>query len=282
MSITLPAFTPAQESLFLTLAGRALDSRLPQPFLGDTMADEVLGKSGYDIAKFPVLTTRLLDAKTKVFDIAVRAKRLDEVAGRFVDRHPDAVVLDLGAGLDSRMLRVNPPSTVSWYDVDFPEVVDLRRRLLPEQVSAHSIGVDVTDPNWLDEVPTDRPAVIVADGLIAFLHQYDFESLLNRLTNHFPSGEIAFNLYTTWAVWGAKRIAPIRAGVVNPGFNDPRQPERWVPGLRLVEEIFLTRAPEVAEFSSLTGRIMRLTSALAARSATVSRMIGTTLERYRF
>jgi O-methyltransferase involved in polyketide biosynthesis len=282
MSITLPAFTPAQESLFLTLAGRALDSRLPQPFLGDTMADEVLGKSGYDIAKFPVLTTRLLDAKTKVFDIAVRAKRLDEVAGRFVDRHPDAVVLDLGAGLDSRMLRVNPPSTVSWYDVDFPEVVDLRRRLLPEQVSAHSIGVDVTDPNWLDEVPTDRPAVIVADGLIAFLRQYDFESLLNRLTNHFPSGEIAFNLYTTWAVWGAKRIAPIRAGVVNPGFNDPRQPERWVPGLRLVEEIFLTRAPEVAEFSSLTGRIMRLTSALAARSATVSRMIGTTLERYRF
>jgi hypothetical protein len=34
MSITLPAFTPAQESLFLTLGGRALDSRLPNPFLG--------------------------------------------------------------------------------------------------------------------------------------------------------------------------------------------------------------------------------------------------------
>jgi O-methyltransferase involved in polyketide biosynthesis len=280
MSITLPALTPAQESLFLTLAGKALDSRLPHPFLGDTMADEVLSKSGYDIAKFPPLTTKLLDAHTKVFDIAVRAKRLDEVVSRFVDRHPDAVVLDLGAGLDSRILRVNPPSTVSWYDVDFPEVVDLRHRLLPEQVSAHSISADLTDPNWLDEVPADRRAVIVADGLVAFLRQDDFVSLLNRLTNHLPSGEIAFNLYTTWAVWGAKRMAAIAAGVVNPGFNNPRQPERWVPGLKLVEEIFLTRAPEVAEFS----RIVRLATAvdLVARSATASRMLGTTLERYCF
>jgi hypothetical protein len=33
-----------------------------------------------------------------------------------------------------------------------------------------------------------------------FLSQDDFASLLNRLANHFPSGELAFNLYTTWAV----------------------------------------------------------------------------------
>ena len=280
MSITLPALTPAQESLFLTLAGRALDSRLPRPFLGDTMADEVLSKSGYDIAKFPPLTTKLLNAQLKAFDIAVRAKRLDEVARRFVESHPNAIVLDLGAGLDGRISRVKPPATVSWYDVDFPQIVDLRHQLLPERVSAHSVGADLTDPNWLNEIPADRPAVIVADGLVAFLHEEDFVSLLNRLTNHFPSGEIAFNLYTTWAVWGSKRISAISAAVVNPGFNDPRQPERWVPGLKLVEEIFLTRAPEVAEFS----RIVRLATAvdLVARSATASRMLGTTLERYRF
>ena len=46
MSMTLPAFTPAQESLFLTLAGRALDSRLPHHFLGDTMAEGILRKTG--------------------------------------------------------------------------------------------------------------------------------------------------------------------------------------------------------------------------------------------
>ena len=281
MSIALPAFTPAQESLFLTLGGRALDSRLPRPFLGDTMADEILRTVGYDLAKFPALTTKLLDPKTKVFDIAVRAKRLDELVRRFVVHHPDGIVLDLGAGLDGRMFRVDPSPTVDWYDVDFPEVIALRRQVLPQPTNSHSIGADLTDPNWLDDVPTDRPAVIVADGLGVFLTQDDFVSLLNRLTNHFPSGELAFNLYTTYAVWAVKHLpgmAAIAGGVANPGFNDPHQPERWVGALKLVEEIFLTRAPEVAELPP----IVRLTSRLAAPSAAMSRMIGTVVLHYRF
>ena len=88
MSITLPAFTPAQDSLFLTLGGRALDSRLPRPFLGDTMADEILTKVGYDLARFPALNTKLLDPKSRVFDIAVRAKRLDEVVRATASNRP--------------------------------------------------------------------------------------------------------------------------------------------------------------------------------------------------
>ena len=281
MSITLPAFTPAQDSLFLTLGGRALDSRLPRPFLGDTMADEIITRIGYDLSKFPALTTKILDPRTRVFDIAVRAKRLDELVRRFVIHHPDAVVLDLGAGLDGRVFRVGPPRTVGWYDVDFPEVIALRPQVLPQPTNAHTIGADLTDPQWLHDIPADRPAVIVDDGLIPFLTQDDFVSLLNRLTSHFPSGELAFNLYTTYAIWTlthTRGIAAIAGGVVNPGFNDPHQPERWSVGLKLVEEIFLTRAPEVAELPP----IWRLTSHLAAPSATVSRMIGTVVLRYRF
>ena len=280
MSITLPAFTPAQESLFLTLGGRALDSRLARPFLGDTMADKLITRIGYDLSKFPKLSTTKLDPRTKVFDIAVRAKRLDEVVRRFVIGHPEAVVLDLGAGLDGRVSRVEPPSTVGWYDVDFAEVVALRRQLLPQLAGAHNIGADLTG-DWLRDVPTDRPAVIVADGVVPFLTQHDFITLLNRLVTHFPSGELAFNTYTTYAIWAVKHtraVAAIAGGVVNPGFNDPRQPEGWVNGLKLVEEIFMTRAPEVVELP----RSLRLTSRLAARSVAVSRIVGTVVLRYRF
>ncbi|MGA9492790.1 MAG: class I SAM-dependent methyltransferase [Mycobacterium sp.] len=281
MTIALPALTPAQESLFLTLGGRALDSRLPKPFLGDMMADEILTKTGYDLARFPQLTTKLQGAKTRVFDIAVRAKRLDEIVRRFVINHPDGVVLDLGAGLDDRMFRVGAPSTVDWYDIDFPEVIALRRQVLPQPVNAHYIGADLADSDWLNDVPTDRPAVIVADGLVVFLSQGDFVSMLNRLCGHFPSGELAFNLYTTYAVWALKHLpsmAVIAGSVANPGFNEPRQPERWVDGLKLIEEIFLTRAPEVAELPPF----VRLTSRLAAPSVTVSRAIGTVVVRYGF
>ena len=59
----------------------------------------------------------------------------------------------------------------------------------------------MTDPDWLDAVPNDRPAIIVADGLMAFLTQDELVSLWNRLVSHFPSGEIVFNSYTRFAIW---------------------------------------------------------------------------------
>ena len=99
MPSTLPVFTPMQESLFLTLCGRALDNHLPHPILGDTMADEIVRKLGYDCARFRLSASPILN-------IALRAKKLDQVARNFVTRHPDAVGLDLGAGLDTRVFRI--------------------------------------------------------------------------------------------------------------------------------------------------------------------------------
>jgi hypothetical protein len=104
MDITLPAFTPIEESLFLTLCGRALDYRSARPFLGDAMADEIVRKLDYDCDRFRL-------SASPVINIALRAKKLDEVALGFVARHPDAVALDLGAGLDTRMFRIVPPAT---------------------------------------------------------------------------------------------------------------------------------------------------------------------------
>jgi O-methyltransferase involved in polyketide biosynthesis len=281
MSFALPDLTPAQESLFLTLGSRALDSRLPRPFLGDTKADEIITTTGYGLDKFPQLNTKFLDRRSRVFDVAVRTKIIDAMVRRFVLRHPNAVVLDLGAGLDGRISRVDPPDTVEWYDVDFPVVVDLRRKLLPQSANAHTIGADLTDPDWLRDIPRDRPTMIVADGVVLFLAEDDFVAMLNRLTAHFPGGELALNAYTTHAMRTFKRSRAMRAiagGLANPGMNDPRCLEHWVNGLTLLDEIFLTRTPEVAELPV----IGRSAARLAARSAKLSRIMATVVLRYRF
>jgi O-methyltransferase involved in polyketide biosynthesis len=273
MDVTLPAFTPIEESLFLTLCGRALDYRSPHPILADKMADEIVRKLGYDCTKFRLSASPILN-------IALRAKKLDEVALRFVARHPDALGLDLGAGLNTRAFRAAPPPTVDWYDVDFPEVIAARRQLIPDRANAHGVGTDLTDSNWLDAIPTDRPAVIVADGLLAFLAREEMVSLLRRLTGHFPFGEVAFNGYTRFAIWAAKHYhgtQSVAELIKSAGFDDPREPERWDPRLRLVEEILLTRAPEVAYFPP----VLRLANRLAAHSAALSRR-GTTSLHYRF
>ena len=225
MAITLPTFTPLEDSLFLTLYARALDNRRPHPILGDAMADQIVRTADYDFGQLHIDTNLILN-------VALRAKKLDQVASAFLARHPDAVGLDLGAGLDTRFERLAPPATVDWYDVDFPAVAAARQRLIPEHPNAHVIGADVRDPDWLDAIPSDRPAIIVADGLMGFLTQDELVSLWNRLINHFPSGEIVFNSYTRFAIWiahharGTKSVADL---VKFPGMDDPRAPEALEP-----------------------------------------------------
>lgn len=273
MTITLPALTPIEDTLFLTLAGRALDNRSPHPILGDAYADQIVRELDYDFERFGL-------SASPIINIAHRAKKLDEVAAAFLAGHQDAVGIDLGAGLDTRAFRIAPPPTADWYDVDLPEVTAARGELVPKRPNVHDVGVDLTDPRWLDALPTDRPVVAVADGLMAFLSDEDMRALLDRIVAHFPSGEIAFNGYTPFAVWaarhyhGTKSVAPL---MKSSGFDDPHEPERWNPKLRLVKEILLTREPEVAEFPTA----LRLWTQLCAHSTAVSRR-GTTVLHYRF
>ena len=273
MDSTLPTFTPLEDSLWLTLCARALDNRSPHPILGDATADQIVRTLDYDYDQLHVDTNLILN-------VALRAKKLDQVAAAFLARHPDAVGLDLGAGLDTRMERLAPPSTVDWYDVDFPAVAAARERLIPEHPNAHVVGADVTEEDWLDGVPTDRPAVIVADGLMGFLSQDELVSLWNRLIDHFPSGELVFNSYTRFAIWvarharGTKSVAEL---VKFPGMDDAREPEGWNPELQLVREILLSREPEVAQFPPAWRRYHRL----AAHSTAWSRT-GTIVLHYRF
>jgi O-methyltransferase involved in polyketide biosynthesis len=273
MSVMLPTFTPLEDSLFLTLYARALDNRRSHPILGDATADEIVRTTDYDYGQLRVDTNLVLS-------VALRARKLDQVASDVIARHPDAVGLELGAGLDTRFERLAPPATVDWYDVDFPAVADARKSLIPEHPNAHVIGADVRDPDWLDTVPSDRPAIIVADGLMGFLTHDELVSLWNRLVSHFPSGEIVLNSYTRFAIWiahharGTKSVTDL---VKFPGMDDAREPEGWNPKLRLVREIMLSREPEVAEFPPGWRRFHRL----AAHSTTLSRM-GTIVLHYRF
>jgi len=273
MSITLPTFTPLEDSLFLTLYARARDYRRPHSILGDAAADQIVRTVDYDFGRLRIDTNLILN-------VALRAKKLDQVASDFLARHPDAVGIDLGAGLDTRATRLDPPSTVDWYDVDFPAVAAARERLIPQRANGHVIGADVREKDWLDGIPTGRPAVIVADGLMGFLTQDELVSLWNRLVDHVPSGEIVFNSYTRFAIWlarhapGTKTVADL---VKFPGMDDPREPERWNPRLQLVREITLSREPEIAEFPSGWRRYHRL----AAHSTAWSRT-GTVVLHYRF
>lgn len=110
--------------------------------------------------------------------MALRATQLDDWSADFLGRHPNAVVLHLGCGMDTRAFRLHPPQDVRWFDVDQPNVIELRRKLYNDRHGCRMVGSSVTDAGWLDETPTDRPALIVAEGLFMYLHEPEVRTLL--------------------------------------------------------------------------------------------------------
>lgn len=231
-----------------TLYLRAYEYRSPGPsVLGDRAAAEAVDRIEYDFARM----RRAMRPRGNQYVVALRARRFDRWAASFLARHPDAVVLHLGCGLDSRVFRLDPPETVAWFDVDVPEVIELRRRIFDERPGYRMLASSVTEPGWLEEIPRDRPALVVAEGVLMYLDEPELRTLLDRLTDRFPSGELQFDGVPPWAL----KITKIQRW----GTRDARELERWNPRLHLVE-----RASALSEYADIPDRYERAVFHLCA------------------
>jgi O-methyltransferase involved in polyketide biosynthesis len=272
MELEKVRLTGAQETTLATLYGKAMESRRPDSILKDIAADAALGRIDYDFKRLKI-------RRTDHTSLAVRAKAYDVWARQFLDTHPVCTVLHLGCGLDTRVYRIDPPPTVRWYDIDQPDVIELRQKLFPPREGAQHIAASLTDPGLLDGISSDTPVLVIAEGLTPYLRAVDGLSLLRRITEHFASGEMLFDGYGRFGVWFLQRYGCVKASGAQLGWaiNDPRELERAVPGLNFEAELWYTNAPGLEEkFSRLYRRF-----AAALYYVTPIRRLGRPL-RYRF
>lgn len=138
MTVTIDHLTPVEKTLLITLTGRALDARTKRPLLGDRLAATAFDRlgPGADIVKLPD-SNRLA--------LAVRSKMLNRLVAGFIAAHPNAAVVELGCGLETRMHRIAPPATVDWYDIDLDNVIALRGQLVPELDRTHLVAASLTN-----------------------------------------------------------------------------------------------------------------------------------------
>ncbi|MEV0031972.1 class I SAM-dependent methyltransferase [Nocardia sp. NPDC050793] len=212
-----------------TLYLRACESRSPRTILGDHAAAEAVDRIDYDWTRM----RRYMQPWANQWLVALRAAQLDTWSADFLGRHPNAVVLHLGCGMDTRAFRLHPPREARWFDVDQPKVIELRRKLYDDRAGYRMIGSSVTDAHWLDGTPADRPALIVAEGLLMYLQEAQVRALIQRLTDRFTGGELLFD---TLSPAGPRLSKVVSKGVVTWGIRDVRELERWNPRLRFLEQ----------------------------------------------
>lgn len=185
-----------KETLLITLYAKALDSYSNKSILHDKKAAEFVKMIDYDFEKLNNFGNGNL--------MVVRAKQIDTWLKEFLEINPYATVLNLGCGLDTRISRINPHSNVNWFDVDYPEVIKVRKLFYSDRDGYNMIASSVTESNWLETIPNNKPVMIIAEGLLEYLTEDEVKTLLNRLTGYFSQGQVAFDIMNSFAIKSGK------------------------------------------------------------------------------
>lgn len=225
--------TKEKETLLIPLYGKAMDYSQKGGLLGDKKAFEIVSKIDYDFSRLNI------QKKTNTM-MCMRAGMMDEVTISRLETGGKTLVLHLGCGLDSRCLRAGQKAAM-WYDVDFPEVIAVRKNFFAETKTYRMVGSSVTEPEWIKSIPNtgfDR-VLVLAEGLMMYLSEEAVKTLVTRLKARFKAFDLVMDVYNTMAANGAKNHPSLKKTGVKAfwGFDDPKLPETWGLGMTHTETL---------------------------------------------
>ena len=180
-----------QETLIIPLYGRKVCSdRFPELFK-DPEAERICSMLDYDFdekgkrMESGVGLFGALEVAQRQYDIAC------EVKG-YLMVHPNAAVVNLGCGLDDTFSKCDN-GTCKGYNIDMPDVINVRNELLPEKDREKNLGFDLNDEKWMDEIDAGEGAIFYATGVFYYFKTEDVKALFCRMAERFPGAVLVFD-----------------------------------------------------------------------------------------
>lgn len=187
------------KTLYIPLYGKAYVSK-KGIILNDPTAVEIWNKEGFSLKGKS-------KSKWLAYYMAMRSRVIDDFVNEQIEKNPEAVVLHLGCGLDSRCLRLKSQPK-AFYDIDFKDVIDTRKLYFSENNHYHMISSDVSNTSYLSQIPQNQ-GIIVMEGLSMYLNFKQLQGLFEALNQHFSSCVIIMDVYSTLAAKASKFKNPI-------------------------------------------------------------------------
>ncbi len=222
---------PVARTLLVPLACRARESLRKDGLMRDGHAVEIFNRleGGLDCV-------RRMGDMDQAFTV-MRARQFDRYTREFLEKDPGGLVVDIGCGLDTRFYRLDN-GQMSWLGLDLPEVIELRRRFLPDGERCRSLACSMLDLSWLDVVvQIKKPAIFLAEGVFPYFPEADVKSVITALSARFPGTGIVFDALSPFSAWLHSRTSAVlkeTGARLNWAVDNPRRLESW--GLRLADE----------------------------------------------
>lgn len=220
------------KTLYIPLYGKAYVSK-KGVILHDAKAEEI-----WDAEEFELKGKAR--SKWLAYNMGMRSAVFDQWLKEQMDLDNDAVIVHIGCGMDSRVLRVETGHH-AWYDIDFPDVIRERKRYYQESDKYHMIESDARNNDWIDSLPKNNNAIIVMEGVSMYFQTGELTQLLKHLVSHFQNATVLMDCYTVFAAKASKYKNPVNdVGVtVLHGIDDPKILEKDT-GLVYIREHDLT------------------------------------------
>jgi len=223
------------QTLLMTLLVRARETQRPNGVFKDEKAVEIVNRLEADFSKLNMVMHRHDEIA-----VIVRMKKFDKHVREFLVRNPEGVVVHFGCGLDTRFERVDNGG-VEWFDLDLPEVMDLRKKLISsENPRYHLLSASVFETDWIPEVSQllPRPFLFMGEGVLPYFEEAQIRELFLCLHDHFPGCEVVCDAHTPFVIWADNlhlALARVKARM-KWKLKNPRDVERWGSDICLVKE----------------------------------------------
>ena len=224
------------ETMLQTVYARARESR-GRGVIRDAKAEELVEKLDYDFS--------LAEKDTAMRSgVIARTIVLDRLTTAYLAGHPGAVVVNIACGLDTRCYRMT--GYRHWYNLDLPETMAVREKLLPESGAVTQIAMSAMD-DWGSRVEeTDAPVLIIIEGLTMYLTEADVQRIFAVIAGRFPQAAVLVETMNPMVVkrFKEKSIEGSNAKFTW-GVKDGRALAALLPDFRFVAEHGLTEGVAV-------------------------------------
>ncbi len=228
--ISSDTISQLSSTMLITLWAKAVEYDRPDALIKDAAAVCMFQQINYDFSIF---------AKSKMSQpgCCARAALIDEEAQRFIAQHPDCVVVQIGAGLDARFERLGRPAVTTWYDLDLPNVIDIRRQLLPESGNRY-LALSMFDEGWTNIAAAHgKPILLLAEGVLMYFDETQVKSWLAMVAQRLPHAVLVFDMLPPIAAGHAKQHDALSKMEQPPEFKwslaDAEIMETWQAGSKI-------------------------------------------------
>ncbi|GAP22608.1 class I SAM-dependent methyltransferase [Leptolinea tardivitalis] len=229
-----------QKTLLLPLWGRAKETKKRDPLLVDKTAVEVMEKLDFD---FSTISKGI--SPISQYAWIMRSRTTDRVINEFLRKHPTGTIVNIGCGLDTTFDRVDNGS-LRWYDLDLPDVINLRRQFIPETKRRTYIISSFLEPEWLNEISVTDSVLFVSAGVFYYFQEPEIKTFLTHLADKFPGSEILFDAASAFGVKTANQMVIKSSGLDEKSFlvwglERSEDVEKWDSRFKVLETLYFFR-----------------------------------------